>query len=337
MLKRLGWTAASAMAGLALAAAVVGGAGAAETAREYPSRPIRMLVPFTPGGGTDVVTRIVAQRLSILWKSPVIVENMPGAGGINCFTTVARAAPDGYTLGVMTPTQVIAPYQYSKLPFDPMKDFAPVVVMNKLQLVLAAGLKFPPNTIQELIAYAKAHPGQVNFGSTGVGGSAHLAVELLKSMAGIDMTHVPYKGSAPAYTDLMSNQIQLLSNNIISTIPLVKNKQLKMLAVMGGNRSPVAPDVPTVAESGLPGYDVSSWFALVAPAGTPKEIVEKINLAVNQVTHDPATRKLMLDQGAEVPDGSNTPEDMARLMRSDAEKMSAVIKSAGIKPVDALQ
>jgi tripartite-type tricarboxylate transporter receptor subunit TctC len=306
-------------------------AEAADPASGFPDKPIRLIVPFTPGGGTDMVTRIVGQRLSTIWNSPVVVENNPGAGGISASTLVARSKPDGYTLAVVTPTQVINPSLYASLPFDAIKDFKPVVLMNRLQLVLVGSNDFPPNTVAELIAYAKANPGKVAFGSTGIGGSAHLAVELIKKMAGIDMTHVPYKGSAPAYADVIANRVQLLSNNIISTMPIVRNKQLKAIAVMGGTRSPVAPEVPTVAESGLPGYDVSSWFGIVAPAATPQPIIDKLNHAIVGILREPQTRELMLKQGAEPIDGSNTPADFGRLLISEKDKWADVIRSAGIK------
>jgi tripartite-type tricarboxylate transporter receptor subunit TctC len=316
--------------GLAIALALGHGSHAASV-DDFPSKPIRMIVPFTSGGGTDMVTRIVGQRLSTVWGKSVIVENHPGVGGIAASNIVAQAEPDGYTLGVITPTQVINPSLYKKLPFDSLKDFAPVVLFNRLQLVLVAAPSFPPNTIAELIVYAKAHPTAVNFGSTGTGGSAHLAVELIKKMADIHMTHIPYKGSAPAYADVISGRVQLLSNNIISTMPLIKNKQLKAIAVMGANRSPIAPDVPTVAQSGLPAYDVSSWFGLVAPGRTPQPIVDKLNTAIVAILQEPATRQLMLAQGAEPVDGSNTPADFGRLLQKEMKMWREVIESAGIK------
>jgi tripartite-type tricarboxylate transporter receptor subunit TctC len=318
------------MAGLAFTFALSANSGAAGV-DDFPSKPIRMIVPFTPGGGTDMVTRIVGQRLSTIWGKSVIVENHPGVGGIAASNIVAQAEPDGYTLGVITPTQAINPSLYKKLPFDSIKDFAPIVLFNRLQLVLVASPSFPPNSIAELITYARANPTAVNFGSTGTGGSAHLAVELIKKMAGIHMTHIPYKGSAPAYADVISGRVQLLSNNIISTMPLIKNRQLKAIAVMGANRSPIAPDVPTVAQSGLPGYDVSSWFGLVAPGRTPKPVIDKLNTAIVAILHEPATRQLMLAQGAEPIDASNTPADFGRLLQREMKTWGDVIESAGIK------
>lgn len=302
--------------------------GAASLADDYPLKSIRLLVPFTPGGGTDIVARTVGQKLSEIWGKTVVIDNKPGAGGIVASDIVAKAAPDGYTLCVITPTQAINPSLVANLPFDTLNDFANVVLMTRLQLILVSNPGFPPQSIKELITYAKARPGQVNFASTGTGGSAHLAVELLKKMAGIEMTHIPYKGSAPAYTDLMSGQIQLLSNNIISTMPLVKSGKFKAIAVTGASRSPIAPDVPSVAESGLPGFDVSSWFGVAAPGKTPRDVVNKFNREVVRVLQIPEVRDKLLAQGAEPAGG--TPEDFDRLVRFEMRRWADVIKSAGI-------
>lgn len=303
---------------------------AAELAEQYPSKPIRMIVPFPPGGGTDTITRIIGQKLGEVWKQSVIVENRPGAGGIVASSAVANAPKDGYTLGIFTPTQTIIPSLYKTLPFDVERDFAPVVQMNELQLILVASPSFKPDTVAELIDYAKTHPGTVNFGSTGTGGAAHLAMELLMKMSGVKMTHIPYKGSAPAYTDLMGGRIQLLSNNIISTMPLIQRNDLKAIAVLGNTRSSIAPDVSTIAESGLPGYDVKSWFGIVAPANTPKDIIEKINATVVSIINEPNIKKQMLLQGAEPVQGQNTPEDFGRLMQEEKKKWATLIDSVGI-------
>lgn len=298
-------------------------------AQDFPSRPIRLIVPFTPGGGTDIVSRTVGQKLTEIWGKTVVVDNRPGAGGIVASEIVAKAAPDGYTLGVITPTQTINPSLYSKLPFDVINDFAPVVLMTRLQLILVANPAFPANTVKEVIALAKTRPGQITFASTGTGGGAHLAGELLKKTAGIDMTHVPYKGSAPAYTDLMSGQVQLLFNNIISTMPLVRGGKLKAIAVAGAARSPVAPEVPTIAESGLPGYEVTSWFGVVAPGKTPREVINKINREIVRILNMPDVRERLLTQGAE-PVG-NSPGEFGQMMRFEMKKWGDLIRSAGIR------
>lgn len=298
-------------------------------AQQFPTKPIRLIVPFTPGGGTDIVSRTVGQKLTEVWGKTVVVDNRPGAGGIMASEIVAKAPPDGYTLGVVTPTQTINPSLHSNLPFDPVNDFAPVILMTRLQLILVSNPSFPANNVKELVALAKAKPGQLTFASTGTGGAAHLAVELLKKMTGIDMVHVPYKGSAPAYADVMSGQVQLLSNNIISTMPLVKSGRLKAIAVTGAKRSVIAPDVPSVAEAGLPGFDVTSWFGVVAPAKTPKDVIGKLNGEIARILKLPDVRERLLAQGAEPAGGS--PEDFGRLMRDEMKKWGELIRSAGIK------
>ncbi len=298
-------------------------------ADNFPTKSIRLIVPFTPGGGTDIVSRTVAQRLSEIWSKAVVVDNRPGAGGVLAFEIVAKSPPDGYTLGVHTATQVIYPILHPKLPFHPINDFAPVVVMTRMDNILVASPSFPPNTLKELIALAKAKPGQINFASSGVAGTGHLSGELIKKMAGIDMVHVPYKGSTPAYTDVMSGQVQVLINNIMSTMPFIKDGRLKALAVLGAKRSPIAPDVPTVAESGLPGFEVTSWFGVVAPAKTPREVITKLNREIVGILKMPDVRERLLAQGGE-PVG-NTPEEFGQMIRSETKKFADIIKSAGIK------
>jgi len=300
-------------------------------AQEYPSKPVRFVVPFTPGGGTDIVTRIVAQRLAETWGKPTVVENKPGTGGIIASQTVLAAPPDGHALNVITPVHAILPSLYSKLSYDPITDFVPVVLMNRLQLIIVSAPGFPPNNIRELIAYGKANPGKLNFASTGTGGTAHLAMELLKRQAGIDMTHIPYKGSAPAYTDVMSGQVQMLSNNIISTMPLIKAGKLKAIAVTGATRSLIAPEVPSVAEAGLPGFDVSSWFGVAAHAKVPRDIINRLNRDIVRLLQEPAVREKMLEQGAEPIPGRNSPADFDQMIRAEARLWADTIRSAGIR------
>ena len=299
--------------------------------QDYPSKTVRFIVPFTPGGGTDIVTRIVAQRLSETWGKPVVVENKPGTGGIIASQLVANAPPDGYTLNVITPANVINPSLYTKLPFDPLNDFAAVVLMNRLQLIIVSAPGFGPNNIRELITLAKSKPGSVNFASTGTGGAAHLSMELLKKQAGIDMTHIPYKGSAPAYSDVISGQVQILSNNIISSMPLIKGGKLKALAVTGATRSVIAPDVPSVAESGLPGFDVTSWFGISVHAKTPRAIIDRLNRDIVKILQEPAVREKMIEQGAEPVTGLNTPAAFDQIMRYEMKMWSDLIRSSGIR------
>lgn len=318
-----------ALAGAALLAAAALASPA--QAQDYPSKPVRFVVPFTPGGGTDIVTRIVAQRLADTWGKPTVVENRPGTGGIIASQAVLAAPPDGYTMNVITPVHAILPSLYSKLSYDPITDFVPVVLMNRLQLIIVSAPGFPPNNIRELIAYGKSHPGQLNFASTGTGGTAHLAMELLKRSAGIEMTHIPYKGSAPAYTDVMSGQVHMLSNNIISTMPLIKAGKLKALAVTGATRSVLAPDVPAVAEAGLAGFDVSSWFGIAAHARTARDIVNRLNRDTVRVLQEPAVRDKMLEQGAEPIAGANSPAEFDQMIRREARIWADTIRSAGIR------
>lgn len=294
----------------------------------FPDRPVKLVVAFTPGGGTDIVARMVAQRLSTMWGQPVIVENKPGAGGAVAFGSLAKAPADGYTVGVATPEEVIA----ATLPGDPgyhiLRNFTAVTMMARLPLILVAGNSFAPNTIAETIALAKAHPGTINFASTGQGGPAHLAVELLMKQTGTRMTHIPYKGSAPAYADLMGGQVQFLSNNIVSTMPLVRSGKLKALAVTTAERSPIAPNVPTVAESGVPGFDVAVWYGLVAPAGTPRDVVEKIAHDVQTVLKDEDVRKQLRESGA-TPVG-DSPAQYAQTLKREVQMWGDLIQSAGI-------
>ena len=299
-------------------------------ADDFPSKPIRLIVGFTPGGGTDIVARIVAQRLSTIWNQPVVVDNRPSSNGTLAFSILAKAPADGYTLAVMTPEQVIAPSLYNNLPYSLLNDLTPVVLMVNLPLILVSGNSFKPNTLSEVISLAKANPGKINFASTGIGGAAHLSIELIMKKAGINMVHIPYKGSAPAYTDLMSGQVDLLSNNIVSTMPLINSGKLKAIAVTSGKPSAIAPDVKSVAESnGLQGYDVNVWFGIVAPIKTPKNIVDKINQEVAKILKEPDVRKQLLAQGAEPVGGS--PEDFGKFIRSDMKMWDDVIKSADIK------
>ncbi len=318
----------------ALALVLLSGAftGAPVHAQDFPNRAVRMIVPFTPGGGTDIVSRIVGQRLSEIWGKPVLVENRPGVGGIIASELVLNAPADGYTLNVISPAHTIVATVNPKLSFDPLNDFAPVALMNRLQLILVSAPAFPPNNVKELIAYAKARPGQLNYASTGTGGTAHLAIEWMSRLAGLKMTHVPYKGAAPAYTDIMGGQVQFFLNNIISTMPLVKAGKLKALGVSGATRSVVAPDVPTISESGLPGFDVSSWFGIVVVAKTPRDIVVKLNRDIVTLLKEPAVRERMLVQGAEPVVGDNSPEAYDRMLRDETKRWAEVIKSAGIAP-----
>src|SRR4030095_4088305 len=239
-------------------------------AQTYPTKPIRLVVPFPPGGATDILARAVAQKLTETWGQSVVVDNRPGAGGNIGTELVAKAAPDGYTLEMGTVgTHAINASLYAKIPFDHVKDIAAVILVAGVPNVLVVNPSVPVNSVQELIAYTKANPGKLNFASSGAGTSIHLSGELFKVMAGVKMTHVPYKGSAPALQDLLGGQVQLMFDNLPPSLPQIKAGKLRALAVTSLARAPALPDVPTLSESGLPGFDASSWFGILAPAGTP--------------------------------------------------------------------
>src|SRR5690349_12578544 len=240
----------------------------------YPTKPIRLIVPFPPAGTTDILARAVAQKLSETWGQQVVVDNHPGAGGNIGSDIVAKASPDGYTLLMGTVgTHAINPSLYAKMPYDHVKDFAPVILVAGVPNVLVVNPALPVKSVQELIVYGKANPGKLNFASSGNGTSIHLSGELFKTMTGIQMTHVPYKGSSPALTDLIAGQVQLMFDNLPSSLQFIKAGKLRALAVTSLERSSALPDVPTLAESGLPGFEVSSWFGVLAPAGTPNDII----------------------------------------------------------------
>jgi tripartite-type tricarboxylate transporter receptor subunit TctC len=297
-------------------------------AQSYPDKPIKLVVPFAPAGATDVLARIVGQKLSELEKQPVIVDNRAGAGGNIGSDAVAKAAPDGYTLLMgAVGTHAINVSLYKKMPYDPVKDFIPVVLVATVPNVLVVPASLPVNSVKELIAYGKANPGKLNFGSSGNGTSIHLSGELFKSMTGMDMQHVPYKGSGPATVDLLSGQVQMMFDNLPSAMPNIKSGKLKALAVTSAKRSPSLPDVPTIAEAGVPGYEAPSWFGILVPKGTPPEIVAKLNTDINKILAMPDTKKKFLEQGAEPAGG--TPEQFAALINSEIPKWAKVVKASG--------
>jgi tripartite-type tricarboxylate transporter receptor subunit TctC len=296
----------------------------------YPSQPIRIVVPFPPGGATDIMARAAAQKLAEAWKAQVVVDNRPGAGGNIGSELVAKAAPDGYTLEMGTVgTHAINASLYAKMPYDHVKDFTPVVLVAAVPNVLVVHPSVPANSVQELIAYAKANPGKLNFASSGAGTSIHLSGELFKVMAGVQMTHVPYKGSAPAITDLLGGQVQLMFDNLPPSLPHIRAGKLRALAVTTSERAPALPDVPTVAESGLPGFEASSWFGLLAPAGTPREIVVKINGEIARWLVTPEAKEKMIAIGANAKGG--TPEDFAKHIADETAKWAKVVKESGAK------
>ncbi|HSV16835.1 MAG TPA: tripartite tricarboxylate transporter substrate binding protein [Casimicrobiaceae bacterium] len=299
-------------------------------AQTYPTRPVRLVVPFPAGGTTDILARAAAQKLSEAWGQQVIVDNRPGAGGNIGTELVARSAPDGYTLEMGTVgTHAINASLYSKLPYDHVKDFAPVILVAGVPNVLVIGPGLPVNSVQELIAYAKANPGKLNFASSGSGTSIHLSGELFKTLTGVQMTHVPYKGSAPALSDLMGGQVQLMFDNLPSSLAFIKAGKLRALAVTSTVRAAALPDVPTMVEAGVPGFEASSWFGILAPAGTPRDIVMRINGEVAKWLASPDAREKLSAQGAIAAGG--TPEDFARHIGSETTKWAKVVKESGAK------
>ena len=301
------------------------------SAQPYPNRPLRIVVPFPPGGGTDIGTRIVAQKLQEAWGQAVIVENKPGAAGIVGTELTAKSAPDGYTFMMGNiGTHAINVSLYKKLAYDPVRDFAPVSMVADLPLLLLVHPSVPANSVKELIALAKSQPGKLNFSSSGAGGSMHVAAELFKSMTGVDMVHIPYKGGAPAVADLLSGQVALSFSTVLETIQHVKAGKVRALAVTNDHRSIALPDLPTIAEAGLPGYQSISWLALFAPAGTPKDIVNKVSAESVRILKLPDVKERLLAQGAE-PIGS-TPEQLAAILAADIAKYAKVIRESGYKP-----
>jgi tripartite-type tricarboxylate transporter receptor subunit TctC len=299
-------------------------------AQSYPNRPIRLVVPFPAAGTTDILARAAAQKLTEALGQAVVVDNRPGAGGNIGSDLVAKSAPDGYTLLMGTVgTHAINPSLYSKMPYDHVKDFVPVVLVAGVPNVLVVNPALPVKSVADLIKLAKDKPGTINFASSGSGTSIHLSGELFKTMSGIDMTHVPYKGSSPALTDLIGGQVQVMFDNLPSALPQIKGGKLRAVAVTSLKRAPALPDVPTIDESGLPGFEASSWFGVLAPAGTPAPIVAKINAEVNKWLQSADAREKLLSQGAEAAGG--TPEQFAAHIRAETDKWAKVVKASGAK------
>ena len=299
-------------------------------AQPYPNHAIRLVVPFPAGGTTDILARAAAQKLTEALGQSVVVDNRPGAGGNIGAELVAKAAPDGYTLLMGTVgTHAINPSLYAKMPYDHIKDFVPIILVAGVPNVLVVNPSLPIHSVADLIKLAKAKPGTINFASSGSGTSIHLSGELFKTMAGVDMTHVPYKGSAPALTDVMGGQVQIMFDNLPSSLALIKSGKLRAVAVTSLQRAPALPDVPTIAESGLPGFEASSWFGILAPAGTPAPIVAKINAEVNKWLQSPEAKEQLLAQGAAAAGGS--PEQFVAHIRAETDKWAKVVKASGAK------
>lgn len=300
------------------------------SAQAFPSKPIRIVCPFPPGGGVDITARAIGLELSKSLGQPVTVENKPGAGGNIAAAEVARSAPDGHTLFLtLNSLHSISPQLYSKLPFDAMKDFAFITPLVAFSNVLIVNPAASAKSVQELIAQAKAQPGKLTYASSGNGTNVHLVGELFRSMAGVEVVHVPYKGSAPALTDMLAGNVTMMFETIPFAISQIKAGKLRPLAVTSARRSPLMPEIPALAESGLPGFDTIAWYGLIAPAATPRDIVMRLNAEAIKGANSKEFRDRMEPLGFEIVTGS--PERMAEMLRADAVRWAPVIKAAGVK------
>jgi tripartite-type tricarboxylate transporter receptor subunit TctC len=312
---------------LGIALATVAGFASAQA---WPSKPIKWVVPFAPGGTTDILARTVGDKLAISLGVPVVIENKPGAGGGIGAEFTAKSAPDGYTImGGTISTHAINASLYSKLPYDPVKDFEPITLIARVPNMLVVNPSIPAKDVKELIALLKANPGKYTFASSGNGTSQHLSGELFKAMAGVEMQHIPYKGSPPALQDVVGGQVTMTFDNITTAWPLAKAGKLRALAVTTAKRSAVAPDVPTLAEAGLPGFEVGSWQGVFAPAGTPPEIVKRLNVEIVKILNMPDVKEKLIGLGAE-PVG-NSSEEFSAMVKAEVVKWADVVRKSGAK------
>ena len=299
-------------------------------AQAFPNKPIRLVCPFPPGGAVDIASRAIAQELSKNLGQPVTVDNKPGAGGNIGGAEVARATPDGYTIFMTTSgIQAINPALYAKMPFDPNKDLAPITALVSLNNVLVLHPSVKANSVAEVIALAKAQPGAINYASSGSGTSIHMSGEMFKSLTNVNMTHIPYKGSAPALNDLLGGQVMMMFDNIPSAIPHIKSGKLKALATTGAKRDPLLPDLPTLAETGVTGYESGVWFGLAVPANTPRDVVMKLNAEANKGTKSPEFVKRMTDLGYIIM--GTSPETMAEMNKAEVQRWGPIVKASGAK------
>ena len=298
-------------------------------AQTYPARPVRFISPFPPGGAVDVVTRIVAAGLTEVWRQQVVVDNRSGAGGTIGAEVASKALPDGYTIfsgGIAT--HGIAPVLYRKLGYDPVRDFTPISMIGTTPNILVVNPAVPVRTVAEFVAYAKAAPGKLNYGSPGIGTSPQLTMELFKTMTGIDMVHIPYKGNALALADLLGGQLPVMFDNLPGQMAMIRAGRVRVLGVSSAQRHPSLPDVPTLAETGIPGFEVTVWYAVFAAGAPPRDIVARLTEATTKAVQSPDTQRRLIDQG--VDPGSSSPEQLAALVRSELTKWAKVVKDAGI-------
>jgi tripartite-type tricarboxylate transporter receptor subunit TctC len=314
----------------AMAAVILVAAAATASAQAWPAKPIRYIVPFAPGGTTDILGRIVAEKLSVALGQPVVVENRPGAGGGVGAELTAKSAGDGYTImGGTISTHAINASLYKSLGYDPVRDFVPITLIARVPNMLVVNPSLPAKDVKELVALLKAHPGKYSFASSGNGTSQHLSGELFKTMTGVDMQHIPYKGSPPALADVVGGQVAMTFDNITTAWPLAKGGKLRALAVTTAVRSSIAPEVPTLAEAGLAGYEVGSWQGVFAPAGTPPDVVRRLNAEIVRIVNAPDVREKLIALGAEP--APNTPEEFASMVKAEVVKWADVVKKSGAK------
>jgi tripartite-type tricarboxylate transporter receptor subunit TctC len=300
----------------------------AATKDDYPARPVRVIVPLAPGGGSDIVARIVALELTGAWGQSVIVDNRPGAGSVVGSSIAAKAPADGYTLLVSSSSLAISPALYKNLDYDVLRDFAPITLLASQPSILAVQASVPANNVKELLALAKAKPGTLKYGSAGSGSATHLGSELLKYAAQVDILHVPYRSAGQATSSLLAGETQILLTNMASVLPHAKSGRIRVLGISSLKRSPLAPEVPTIAESGLPGFEYTTWYGMLAPTGTPKHIIQRLSADSNKVIHAQQGRDRLLAQGVQA--HGTSPEEFGKYLRVEVEKWMKVIKSAGL-------
>jgi tripartite-type tricarboxylate transporter receptor subunit TctC len=318
---------------LASLAVLATGAGAlaiapTATAQRYPDHPIKLIVPVPPGGGVDLLSRAIGTKMQLSMGQPVVIDNKAGASAAIGTEMLAKSLPDGYTIMMGYSAHATNPIFSTSLPYDTNKDFAAIAHVGYIPLILVVNASSPYQSLQELIAAAKANPGKLQFASGGAGAGAHLSGELLKSTAGVDVIHVPYKGNAPALNDLLGGQVTMMFDTITTALPHVKSGKLRALAVTSVKRSPLAPELPTMIEAGLPGFDISAWYVMFAPANVPKDIMQRLNAEVNKAIADPEMRKTLGEQGVEFTGG--TPDEADRFVKGEIERWAKIIKTRGM-------
>jgi len=314
---------------LVFAAHASGPAQAAQPEAEFPSRPMRLIVNFPPGGTTDILARLIGPKLTEAFKQAVVIDNRAGASGMIGANAVAKAGNDGYTFGFIISTNAISPALFANVPFDPVRDFAPITLLVSVPNVISVHPSVPASTLSELIALAKTQPGKLSFGTSGTGTAVHLTGELFKSLAKVDITHVPYKGGGPALSDLIAGQIPMGVQNISTIVQYVRAGRIRALGISSLERSPALPDVPTIASAGFPGFEAKEWYGLVAPAGTPMPIVARLNREIVRIMHLPEINARMVEQGAEIV--AHSPDQFGVFIKTELAKWTKIVRETGMR------